>query len=977
MPEPTTSYHGVFPVSREPELAALRIALDAAQQGRLAVTLLSGDPGLGKSTLLEAITGEARLSGMTVLRGAAFDAEGMPPYLPFLEALGGYARQTPPEVLRAQVWEQAAVLAAVLPELLARLGEAPVSYPLPAEQTRVRLFDAVAAWLGAIAEAAPLVLVLDDLHWADPASCDLLRYLARRVRDRPIAILGAFRPANGAPALALPRALAALDEARVLAVIAVEPLPPTGTALLAEQYLGSRVDGGLVATLHAHSEGVPFIAEEVLRAWRADGALTLRDHAWRLLQELEQTDSSAPPSVTRVVQQRLSRLTPEDQAILQIAAVAGRVFAPANVVEAGEVGIDGVMAALDRAAALRLVHPLAGSDMFAFHHEAIRSGLLREISTYRRQHLHGALGHALEATGAVDDPRGLAEVAFHFAHSTERALGAHYALLAGEQSLRASAFEEARRQFALALALLPAQDDARGEILLGHGESASLAGHEAEAMASLTAAQAWFRERNDSRAVQAAHLLGRVAWRQEQIEPARIAFRAALTLLGDDRSTDRVEVLVDLGTLQAVSGGDLAAGLAQVREAVALAESAGEPRLLARAWRAQGNLLVRANDLSPGIALLEDALALAVASGDLTEAAECCACLAPACWWQGDVARSEAVTQQRLAFALTSHDRFQLRHVYPWLAACAGIRGRIAEAEAEFARAEEVIAGLESPEPGAYLSFAQGALALETADLPRARAHLDEALAIFRSLGNAASGWYEGFAGLLTFASGDLAGAHDALANLEALVESSPPGAMAAGEPLVCAAQLALYLGDHARYPELMKLLERYPGQFHDLLVDRLRGEIALRLGDFTAAQSLLASAERQARVASLLWELARVHEARADLALAQGAGIDVARTLLTEAQVLLARVGGTREATRLQARLEAMGAGDGSIAGLTAREVEVLRCLAQGYSNRAIADALYLAPKTIEHHLTSIYTKLEVENRAQAAAFAVRHGLA
>ncbi len=974
MPEPSSHLHDVFPVSREPELAAMRAALATARQGRLTVTLLSGDPGMGKSTLLDAVASEATRSGMMVLRGAAFDAEGMPPYLPFLEALGGYARQAPPAVLRTQVGQQAAVLAELLPELLARLGEAPVSHPLPPEQARLRLFDAVATWLSEIAQDAPLALVLDDLHWADPASCDLLRYLARRIRDRPIALLGAFRPAESAQSLALQRTLAALDQARVLTVVAVAPLAPAGTAMLAEQFLGAEAHADLATALHARSEGVPFIAEELLRDWRAAGTLAFHDQAWALAQE--QAEISSPPSVTRVVQQRLGHLAAEDLAILQIAAVAGREFAPAIVAVATAMGVDVVMSVLDRASVLRLVHPLPGGETFAFHHEAIRSGILREINTYRRQGLHEALGRALEESGAVNEPRGLAEVAFHFAHSSERALGAHYTLLAGQQSLRAFACEDAKRQFALALALLPARDDRRGEVLLGHGESASLAGHEAEAIASLTAAQSWFQVRGDVRAAHAAHRLGRVAWRQEQVGTAGTAFRAALAIMGDVRSAERVEVLVDLGTLQAVSGGNLAAGLEHVREAVALAEALGDQRLLAIARRAQGNLLVRANELPAGIALLEDALTLAVTAGDLTEAAECCACLAPAYWWQGDVARSETVTQQRLAFALTTHDRFQLRHVYPWLAACAGIRGRIAEAEAELTRAEEVIAGLESPEPRAYLSFARGALALETGDLPLARAYLDEALAIFRSLGNVA-GWYEGFGGLVDYASGDLTAAQAAVANLTALVESLPAGAMAAGEPLVCAAQLALYLHDRARYPELLGLLERYPGQFHDLLVDRLRGELSLRLGDLTAAQSLLAASERQSRVASLLWELARVQEAQADLALAQGKDKALARILLTEAQILAARLGGTQEAARLQARLDALDVPGGGRLGLTAREVEVLSCLARGQSNRAIADALFLAPKTIEHHLTSIYTKLQVENRAQAAAFAVRHGLA
>ena len=969
----SSSYEDVSPVGREPELAALRAALFTGCTGRLAVTLLSGDAGIGKSTLLDAVSGEARRSGMTVLRGAAFDAEGMPPYLPFLEALGDYARQAAPELLRAQVAEQAAVLAALLPELPTRLGEVVDAPPLPAEQARLRLFDAVASWLGEIAHAAPLVLILDDLHWADPASCDLLRYLARRARDRSITILGAFRIAESSQQPALQRTLAALDEARVLTVVPLSPLALAGTALLAEQFLAAPASADLVSSLQVQSEGIPFIAEELLREWRVAGALTFHDQTWTLAHG--QTASGSPPSVLRVVWQRLGQLASEDLTILQIAAVAGREFAPAIVAAAAHQDLEAVMAMLDRASSLRLVHPVPEHDTFVFQHEMIRSGILKEISTHRRQHLHAMLGHVLDESGVGSDPRGLAEVAFHFAHSSERALGAHYALMAGQQNLQASAPEEATRQFAVALSLLPTLDDRRGDALLGHGESASLSGYETEAMASLTAAQAWFQARGDVRAALAAHRLGRVAWRQEQIEAAQIAFRAALAILGERNGAARVEVLVDLGTLQAVSGGELEAGLDDVRAAVSLAEILGDRRLLAVARRAQGNLLVRANNLSDGIALLEDALTLAVAVGDLDEAAECCACLAPACWWQGDIERSEAVTQQRLDFALTSHDRFQLRHVYPWLAVCAAIRGRIVEAEAHFVRGDEIISRLESPEPRAYLTFARGALALETGDLQLARMYLDEALAIFRSLGSATAGWYEGFKGLLDHASGNLVAAHEALANLAALVESMPAGAMAAGEPLVCVAQLALHLQDSARYLALQDLLERYPGQFHDFLIDRLRGEIALRLGDLAAAGTLLAAAERQARVAPLPWELARIQEAQADLALARGSDRE-AQTLLSEALALVARIGGKRDEARLRLRLAAFDAPSRAIAGLTEREIEVLLCLARGQSNRVIADTLFLAPKTIEHHLTSIYAKLHVENRAQAAAFAVRHGV-
>jgi predicted ATPase len=141
---PTSSGRGPL-VGRDRELATLRAWLETTAQGECRVVLLTGEPGSGKTRLLDELAGRAASNGITILRGGASEAEGMPPYLPFLEALGRHVRAASADDLRAAAGANAGVLAAILPELALRLGDLPESYPLPPEQGRLRLFEAVAS----------------------------------------------------------------------------------------------------------------------------------------------------------------------------------------------------------------------------------------------------------------------------------------------------------------------------------------------------------------------------------------------------------------------------------------------------------------------------------------------------------------------------------------------------------------------------------------------------------------------------------------------------------------------------------------------------------------------------------------------------------------------------------------------------------------------------------------------------------------
>jgi predicted ATPase len=246
---------------------------ERAVAGMSTVIFLAGEPGIGKTWLLDRVSDVCADRGATVLRGGAVDAEGMPPYLVFLEALGTYIRQTSADTLRTQAGIGARTLATILPELELKVVDLPTGMDLPPEQARLRLYDAMSEFLLAIAAATPLVLVMDDLQWADSATLQLLVHLARRARHAPLLFLGAYRPGEAAEIPAFQRTVAELTRQRLLVGRELAPLTAHEITGLAEDQLRGRVRAEIGDHLAEMSEGNPFVAEELLRTWVETGDL--------------------------------------------------------------------------------------------------------------------------------------------------------------------------------------------------------------------------------------------------------------------------------------------------------------------------------------------------------------------------------------------------------------------------------------------------------------------------------------------------------------------------------------------------------------------------------------------------------------------------------------------------------------------------------------------------------------------------------
>jgi DNA-binding SARP family transcriptional activator len=402
--------HDIDLVGRDDEQAQLRTLLDdATKRQRLRAVLLLGEPGIGKTRLLAALAAEARERGATVLEGRAFEAESGRPYGPWIDAL----RQLPPVAIGTTLGRE---LAPLLPELGA---------PGAGEHSRDRLFGAVVELLAARAHSAPPVLVvLDDLHWCDDASAELLHYVARLSRHRAVVLALAARTGELADNLPLARVLRGLRHDGGLDEIELPPLEVPALATL----VGRIAPEADPAEVFAASSGNPLFALEIAR-------------------RLPHCDGTPPPTLRRMVRDRVERLPADAADVLRWAAVIGQTFAAERLGAVAQIEAERLVTVLSDLERFAMLRALPSDGRFAgsygFAHDVVRQVVHAEISEPRRRLMHQRVVDALRAAGGNDEQRRAADLAWHAAQAGDAATAARACLDAARACLRVFAAAEA------------------------------------------------------------------------------------------------------------------------------------------------------------------------------------------------------------------------------------------------------------------------------------------------------------------------------------------------------------------------------------------------------------------------------------------------------------------------------------------------------------------------------------------------------
>jgi DNA-binding SARP family transcriptional activator len=478
---------------RDDELRRLLAVYETAVAGAAGVVTVLGEPGIGKTRLLQEFAASARRRGALVLWGRCLEGAWVPPYQAFVEAITGYAAQAGATRLRADLSPAAGPLTRLVPGLRELLGDVPTAAPLRPDEERLRLLDAVARFLAGLSTHGPVVLVLDDLQWADASTLVTLRHIARVLVGHRLLLVGAYR--TGEAGRELLDALGALrTETEVTAVrlqgLAVDPL-----GRMLDTLAAAPVSAALAGAIRRETRGNPFFAREVLRhlleaqvlELDADGAL-----------EADLPMEAVPEGLRDVLARRRARLSPDANRFLEVAAGFDGPFPFPVVAEVAELEDAAALAALDEALAAGLVEPDVAPDRYQFGHALIRHAVYAELNPSRWLRLHRRIAHALDAARAASPAQvAPAEVAAQYHRSAVLPgadAGVGPALAAADQAQAASAHGEAAAFLAMACELAPPGDERLPRLRARLGlelawssrfdEAVRIAGEAAEAIAA-------------------------------------------------------------------------------------------------------------------------------------------------------------------------------------------------------------------------------------------------------------------------------------------------------------------------------------------------------------------------------------------------------------------------------------------------------------------------------------------------------------
>jgi len=989
-PAPSATAGAPF-VSRERELAALAKLLTRMIAGHGGIVTLAGEPGIGKTHTAQTVA--QRAVGTRVLWGRCNEEPGAPPFWPWLQILRAWLAGHDDEEMRRTLGAAAVPMAELVPEIRERLPGLPPLLPTadPLQQ-RFRMFDAMAGFWKRAAANEPLLLILDNLHWADASSLRLLEFLAPELEDTRLLLLSTYRDIELNRQHPLSATLGDLARYGHFQRLRLAGLNRDETAHLIAQTGGSGLTPALLDALHSQTEGNPlFIAEmtrllmqEAVLGPSANGAGTA--HRAALPRRI-------PEGVKEVIGRRLNRLSALTNHVLARAALIGRSFDLGLLQRLlDDPAAQACHAVIEEALQAHVIEAKELPGQYQFSHALIRETLYGEITMPTRSRLHLQVAMAIEALHARDLERHLPALAHHYAAALpggDAARVAEVARRAAERATLLLAHEEAARYYRLALQAIDASNACdpalRCPMLNALGDSLTLAGE------YLQAREAFEQAASQARTDGAADQLARAALGFEMAtwEPglpglaASRLLRDALDAQGSGDGAVKAQLLSSLARALIFSGEDEQAVIVQA-QAVAMARRSGDTPTLVSTLVATVSARWQPERSAERLAQIEEAIRLAESAGNVLRALEAKA-------WQlfdlmelGDLSGWLAQLELYESRVAELGQPF-LRYVAATSRATyALLQGRFAEAETLIEQALQI--GRRMPGLDAH-----GVYGMQMFALRSEQGRLRELAPLVRHFVKTvpkASTWRPGLA-LIYAEIGQL---DEARAEFDALAADDfgairRDGLRAAS--LSYLTQVCAWLGDAPRAAVLYRLLLPYDGR--NLLIGTTvgcLGAAASLLGWLATTRRLWTDAERHFESALSMNRrqgaepaLAHTRYRFALMRQARGApgDLDAARALLDQAGADAERLG-------MRALVERIGSARREIdpaqpfqtypAGLSAREAQVLRLVASGLSNREIAERLFVSPNTVANHVRAILAKTDAVNRTEAAAFAIRSGM-
>ena len=573
-------------VGREPERSAIRALIDRAWGGHGSLVMLTDGPGVGKTRLAIEMAEYASRVGFRCSVGHCYERDKPYPYLPFAEIIeSNLARAASLDDYFRQMGPYAAELAQIAPSLRRIFPNLPKPLELPAAQQRSYLFQSLADAMAQSARRRPNLFLLEDIHWADESTLALLIYLANRVAQLPVVIVGTYRSGYLDDNPTLVRTLEELIR------LGVRPqklngLSKDAVAQMLHVLSQREAPESLVNLIFEESQGYPFFVEEVYRHLIEEGKVF--DEAGQFRRDIKIDEIDVPENVRLIIRRRLERLDENEMRVLAAAAVIGRSFSFKLLNAVCEKDIDELFTVVEKAQHMGVIVPSSeGPETpFTFAHELVRQTLLSDISGARQQQLHANVAAAIERLypQAIEERAG--EVANHLikagAFADEQKLVRNLTL-AGNSALDAAAFEEARSSFQTALshqAAMGAKERAellarlaRAESGLGRWDTA-LANLRESLEVNIGVGDTAMIGRSFSDLTDALILAGRF---EQAVESAR----RGLAHLEGEVSVDRVRLLDGLSQALAWAEGYEPAHVA-LKEALGLASQLADPKLVAR-----------------------------------------------------------------------------------------------------------------------------------------------------------------------------------------------------------------------------------------------------------------------------------------------------------------------------------------------------------------------------------------------------------